>query len=330
MITALSFLNEVADRVGYPQITTLEVPVNNLLDEHRKLLRLLNRTLQSIGGYNDWPFLREEAQIVLLAAEVGDADTSEFVTATLDSTTVTIDNATLDETYIGRAFQVSGDEYVYRIASVTSPTQFELTRAWVNASITAATELTYCIAMDRYALPTDFSRPVDDWLNFFHPHKVRPVDALLFRQRRRENPSILAADPEVYTLSGLINGAQVVHFDPFPENKRMLSYEYMRNHPIINSDQDMILFPSTYIGALVDAMIEIIDRDYESNAKMDKVLQDSLRRHNLQQSNPGATESFPVIQPANMVRRQLRGAYGFPSSQIDWGDAFDTGEIYGL
>jgi hypothetical protein len=320
MITALAFLNEFCDRVGYPQIDTIEKPKLN--SEHRKSLRLLNRILKSVGSYNDWPLLRKDGEITTVAAIEGDSDSSEFVTATNGSRDVTIDNAAFDETMV-----------VYRVKTVTSPTTITLNKAWVGTSITAADELTYTLAMDRYALPDDFDRPVDSWESFFTPNEILPVEPNEFAERRRNwSGSMRLGDPEIYTLYGLTDNqaARIVHFDPYVEDARILTFAYQQEHPEINSDQDMILYPNSYIGAFMDIMIQLADRDYENNAKMQVVLQDALRKHNMQQSNPGVTDSRPILTPANSVRRTMQFAYGLPTATIDWGDAFDNGAIFGL
>lgn len=331
MIAALDLLNEVADRKGWPQISTIEVAEADLRADHRKMLRLLNRILQTVGGYNDWPMLREEGTLVLVAAEEGDSDSSEFVTATQNSDTVTVANASFDETYIGRGFQVSGDEYVYRITAVPSTTQLKLNRAWVSDNITVADEKTYTIAMDRYALPEDFGRTIDDWKSFFGQYKIEPRDPNEFRELRRDAAyQITLGDPDYFTVYGLTNGRQVVHFHPWPENARLLLYEYQRRHPIINSDQDMVLFPVTYLNSLIDLMVYFLDRDYDGNSvKSDKVLRDWVAEHNRQQSNPGMSDAVPLLQLANDVRTSIYQSAMLPNS-VDWGDAFDTGSIYGF
>jgi hypothetical protein len=329
MIEALDLLNETGDRLGYPQIDTLEV--GTLRPEHRKLLRLLNTVLQAIGGYHDWPMLREEGTLVLVAAVEGDADSSEFVTATQNSTTVTIDNVSMDDTYIGRAFQVDGDEYIYRIEAVPAPTQLTLNRAWVSDSITATDEKTFTIGADRYALPEDFGRAVDDWDNFFAPYTIKAVDPREFRRQRVviDGNNLVLDDPHYFTIFGVSNSRQVVVFHPWPENARLLTYEYQRNHPKITSDQDTVYYPVTYRTALIDLLTYIARRDYEDDARIEAVLRDWLSDHSRERSNPGATASRIEMQLANEVRQSVHAAYGVPTN-TDWGDYWETGAIFGL
>ncbi len=169
MQLALKIINELEDRLGYPQSDTIELP--ELSSEQRKVIRLLNRVLTAWTGLNDWPLLRKDGEIVFIASEVSDttAGLEEYVTATEDSDVITVANATFDETYIGRAIQISGLQYVYRIIDVPSATTLQLNRAWIDTSITVADEATYCIAMDRYALPADYDRPTGRTRAFFAP-----------------------------------------------------------------------------------------------------------------------------------------------------------------
>lgn len=331
MINALDLLNEVCDRLGKPQFTTLEQ--TQLKAHHRKLLTMLNRVLQTIGAYNDWPLLRKEASIQTVAAIKTDSDSDEFVTATQNSTSVTIDNVTMDETYKSRAIQVTGDDYIYRILDVTSPTTLTLDRAWVNDSITATDEMTATIAMDRYALESDFGRPVDDWQAFFAPYSIEPRSPNEFREIRRRERNIRLGEPEVFTKFGLTDNqaAEMIHLHPWPPDEaRIYRYEYQANHSEINSDQDKILYPLTYIGVLVDWIVALANRDYENSSKSQEALQDAIRKHNMQQANPGVTEPAIRLEPSGETRIEVREAYGDSTYDIDWGDWFTNGRKWGL
>ena len=115
-----------------------------------------------------------------------------------------------------------------------------------------------------------------------------------------------------------------------PCERRLLTFQYQKQHPEITSDQDKILYPSNYLNAFIDIMLEFANRDYDDNVKMQKVMQDAIRQHNLQQSNPGPTDTRPIIQPANSTRLSIQASYGSPMAEIDWGPLFDNGAIYGF
>ena len=69
MITGLALINEVEDRLSWRQTDTLE---GTLRPETRKLLRLLNRVLNSLQTFDDWPLLRESGDLQLIAYEKED------------------------------------------------------------------------------------------------------------------------------------------------------------------------------------------------------------------------------------------------------------------
>lgn len=330
MINALDFMKEVADRAGKTRFTTLEDL--NPITEHRKLLTLLNTMLKRAGSFNDWDMLRKEGSIVTVASLETDADSSEFVTATQNSDEVTVAGQTFDDTYTGRAFQVNGEEDLYRIIEVLTPTKVKIDRAWVQDSLTVADEKTVTIAMDRYALPADFDRTVTDWQNFFAPYKIEPATPNEFREMRINRRRILLSDPEMFTVFGFTDNesARIVHFYPWPKEARLLRFDYQISHPTIDSDQDNILYPLSYREALISTMLAVSARDFEDSAKMEKILQDSLREHNIQQSNPGLTDSKAQLEPSGRTRRQVYNSYGAGALNVDWGNAFDTGRTNGL
>ena len=325
MLNALDFLNEINDRLGWPQITTLDKAEAERTAPERKLLKLLNRVMKTWCGLDAWPMLRTEGTIVLVAEVLDDATLSQYVTATQNSDLVTIDNVTLDDTYKERAFQVDGDDIVYRIVDVLTPTQIRLNRAWISDSITAADELGFTIAQDKYALPDDFDRPCGDAESFFSPYNISPVDPNEFRRRRTETPGITTGDPDVYTVSGMNPGetVQVVQFDPYPQYARLLQFPYQRVHPHINSDNDKIFVAERYVGALIDVILQLATRDYEDDAKTQQVMVDMLRQYNQQAANPGVVKALPQVRFRSQIRADVRqGVYG-GGAPADGGDSWD-------
>lgn len=329
MKLALPVINEIFDRLGWPQVETIEVTPQT--DEIRKVVTLLNRVLRTIQGIDDWARLRREGTLLLLASESSDVSgdpvgSEQYVTATQDSTTVTVANMTFDDTYKGRAFQVVGDEYIYRIEDVLSATQITLNRAWVSDSIVPADERTFVIAMDRYALPVDFDRPTDDWLNFFDPTGIKPVNPNQFaaRRRREEGGSLIApGDPQVFTIYDLNQGqtTEIVHFDPFPNERRLLTFQYMANHPEITTDNDKILYPERYLEFVITAVVELALRHYEDSAKADQTLMDMIREYNWQTKT--VVDTIHRMTPSGKTRAQFQRAYGSGGARINWGSAFD-------
>jgi hypothetical protein len=323
MINALELINDINDRMGYPQLTTIEDPT--VTDEQRKVVNLLNSILKAIQGVDDWQLLRREANIVLIASEISSttSGSEQYVTATQNSKTVTVDNMTFNDTYKSRAFKVSGDDYVYRIKDVLAPTQIELNRAWIADSITASDERTFKIAADQYALPDDFDRSSDGFESFLSPNKISPIDPTAFVEKRRGDAGISDGEPRYYTIYDMNDAqtAEIIHFHPYPKYARLLVFHYQRNHPVINSDNDTILYPVRYREFILHACVHIANREYEDDEKSQAELSEMIRNYNWQTKR--STETTPRMTPSGTIRKSFQDAYGFGGLRMNWGSAFD-------
>lgn len=326
MPLALDILNEIADRLGWEQIDSLEK--STLPDETRKLLRLMNRVLSTLTGLEDWPMLRGEGTLQLIGVENSDTTTGseQYVEATQNSTTVTMLNASLDVSYVGRAIQFSGVDYVYRIEEVTASTELKLNRAWIDASVTAADKTTWTIGADRYVLPVNFDRPIADMDGFLAPYGIKPVSPEEFqRRRRRYRNSIEIGEPEVFTIYGL-NKAQtqeVIHFDPWPNEARLINYPYIKQHPVINSDNDKILYPKRVVEVIMEMVLQLAYRDYEDDDRMQVTLMEMIQKYNQSVGKQTVTQNRPQMKLANQRYRSIYRAYRAGGGNVDWGDAFD-------
>ena len=327
MPLALDILNEVADRLGWEQITTIES--STLPNETRKLLRLLNRILGTLGGLDEWPLLRGDGTIQLVADETSSttSGSEQYVVATKNSATVTLQNTTLDASYVGRAIQFSGVDYVFRIEDVPSATSVELNRAWFEDSVTAADEVTFTIASDRYVLPEDFDREIDDFNAFLSPYGIQPVSPAEFQQRRRRYANgIQVGQPEVYTIYGMNDAqtAQVIHFDPYPDDVQILNFPYIKIHPEIDSDNDKILYPKRVIEVIIEMMLQLAYRDYEDDDRMQVTLVEMIQKYNQSIGKGTATQRRRIMRPDGYMRRETYRAYrAGVGGDIDWGDTFD-------
>jgi len=323
MMIGLDLFNELAHRLRWPRVTTLE---GTLQPEHEKLLTLINRVLETMPTIDDWPMLQADGFITLVASEQSDLTVGleQYVTATQDSFDVTVDNMTFDASYQGRAFQVAGDEYPYRIGQVISPTEIRLTRAWISESIVPADQRVFTIAMDRYALASDFDRPLDDFNNLFGG-TIRAISPEEFRALRRKNTTITLGDPAVFTIYGLTDNetSMVLHFHPYPSDKRMLTYPYLRVHPRVETDEDKILFPKRHIEALMEVILYLAKRDHEDEVQLDLMLRDKMSELNTALANSTVTGDRHVLVPSQHMRRRIYNRYGRQGYRIDWGSSFD-------
>lgn len=330
MVNALGIINEINERLGWPQLRTLEDPT--VTNEQRKVLKVMNRVVRTVQGVEDWSTLRRSGTMTLVASETSDLTSGleQYVTATKNSKNVTVDNMTFDDTYKTRAFTVGSDEYVYRIVKVLSPTEIVLNDAWISDSITASDERSFTIASDQYALPVDFDRPIDDFTSFFGPHKIRPANYLEFQELRVRDVGIVKGEPAVFTIYDLNEGqtTEILHFHPYPENARLLPFVYQCVHPEINSDNDKILYHQRHMEFLIDAVYQICLDAYEDSAKADRTLIEMMRNYNWQTKD--ITDTIARMRPANNTRTSMQRAYGFGGLRINWGRAFDRAGNVGL
>jgi len=331
-MTGLQVINEIEDRLSWPQTESIDQEPRT--SETRKLLRFLNRVLQTITGTKDWPRLRATGAVILLASETSDltSGSEQYVSISQNSDLMTVANGTFDETYIWRAIQVSGDEIVYRIKAVPSPTVLQLGSIWVNDDIVVGDERTFTIAMDKYALPTDFDRPLSEAQAFFEPYNIQPRSPGEFESIRRRDPGITVGDPDCFTIYGMNDGqsTELVHFHPYPENQRIINFEYQRVHPEINSDNDEVLFPQRFIAFIVETVEALALRTNEDDPnKMQATILSALTSYNQQIANRTVTGSRIRLKKTNRIRASIRRAFN-KRGKMDWGDWFDRSNFYGL
>ncbi|KPJ97114.1 MAG: hypothetical protein AMJ55_00415 [Gammaproteobacteria bacterium SG8_15] len=337
MILGLDLMNEIVDRLGWKQISTLE-GAGELEPEQRKILKLTNRVLKSLDAGADWPLLREEGDLLLIP---GEEDNDFFMLANGDETwqqSVTNRTGDLnwDQSYKNRAVQIGAENTVYRITQINSNIQVELSRPWLGDTTTgglSGEELLYKIVQDQYTLPEDFGRPLGSWKNFFAPYGIDYVSpSEMSRRRRARGNSILISDPQVFTMWGLSPDGvhRLIHFDPYPENQRLLSFEYQKIHPDVVNDNDRILYPHTYHSMIIEAVLHLANRDYENSDKMDVVLRDFVREFNNQRGQPELTEAAPRLTPDSRHRQMQYRKWQYGTRKIDWGDEFDRSDRVGF
>ena len=330
MITGLALINEVEDRLGWRQTDTLEGAQR---PETRKLLRLLNRVLATMQTLDDWKLLREDGTIQLVA----DNSSTAYFELTNGSATVALgaSEATLafSHVMVNRAIQLGTHATIYRIKSVESGTSLTLNRPYLGDDVEDADGvIAYSIAQDRYVLPADFDRPTDDWENFFGSSSIDVVGPNVFLEKRRNrNGSMLVSDPDVFTIYGLDDSEtfQIVHFDPYPDEERILVFTYQRNHPVIETDEDRVLFPRSHEAIILEAMLQLANRDYADDTKVESVLRDFIRTINQVQS-AGNVANDPMRLTPNSRHRIAQYNKWRGRGNIDWGSVFDQANRIGF
>jgi len=323
---ALEVLQDIADQLGWVQPSTLENA--DLLDkDDRKLVRAFNRVLRVLSGIEDWHFLRAEGEITLTAVyETGTVACSQ------DAAAVTGTGTTWTNAMEGRAFIFATHPLVYRIASVDSATTLTLDRAYVGETVT---ESEYQISQDRYDLPQDFDRPVDeDWTRYDDSSKatIRVVSPKEVALRRRTRPSDSTGDPDVVTLwqQDTVGEHRVAVFDRYPDSARVVRFEYQRQHPLIEDDTQRILFDMK-TEEMIQAGVEyLILRGPEDDARAGMMVGEFLRERMdaVAKSEIGKQRTRLSVSQERAI--QQRTKWGRKGRRTDWGSYFDKANFYDL
>jgi len=326
MYTGLQVVNEVEDRLGWSQSSTLE---GTLKPATRKLVRLLNRILKNLVAVEQWPLLRQEGHILT------QAPTQEVMLLELTngSTTVTISafdasGFTFAELHKTWAIQITPEQPIYRIATVVSPTQVTLNKPWLGDTLLplAADEegVSVRLAQDRYALPEDFDRPFGRWQDMLSAYRIDPCGPEEFGQRRRARGMIIEiGDPTRFTVWGLdeSNTYQMLHLDPWPVKQTLLQYHYQRVHPDIETDDDRVLFPQPHMSIVIETMLMFANRDYEDDTRFQDAMREFLRQFNAVKGENNIAQDVKQLVPERFRMRSVRTRRGW--ARYDYGDFFD-------
>jgi hypothetical protein len=338
---ALDVLNLVCDHLGWKQLPTIE-DEDTLPKDSRKMVRALNRVLRVMSNVQDWRFLRVEGEIITTAEyTTGTARMTNASTAVTgrDDTSIT---GTLLPTWttamVGRAFVASGTPLVYRIVAVNSATSLTLNRAWQGDTTdgSATPDLNYQILQDRYDLPDDMDRPIEDRWSLFREQSVWPVfvrDADFVRDRRDTRaPDATQDDPDAVTLWDMDSQGEhrVAILDPFPRFQRVITFPYMRIHPVIDRDIQRILYPPRYEEVIVDAVTFLLQAGPDDDNRTDLALGEFLRQRLEAASAREIGQKRLRLTPSKERVVQQQAKFRRNGVRVDWGSYFDRVDFYDL
>ena len=331
MLTGLQIVNELEDRLGYPQSATLE---GRISPDTRKVLGLLNRVLKNMGAIEQWPMLRSEGTIITQAGVQNDM----LVERTNGSDLLTI--STYDTS--GFTFEVSHKQWaiqlgvsetpIYRISEVISPRIVRLNRVWIGTTEIPADAnddtVGVTLAMDQYVLPEDFDRPTGEWEDFLSSYHIKGAGPEEFAKlRRSQGRTVTLDDPKVYTVYGLdpSESYQVLHLHPWPQEQTMLQYYYQRLHPTLEHDVDHVLFPQTQLGMIMEAVIYLANRDYEDDQRMQAALMEFMQQFKTAKGANMVVQDKKILTPWRGGRaRSVRDIRGMGGARFDYGEFFDV------
>ena len=330
--TVLAICNELADALGWQQLTTVE---GDLSPYARKLVRTLNRVVRTLSSLDDFFFLRSEGFITTIEPyQTGIVATNNgvMIVAGLDDPdTTAVDPPVWTTAMEGRAIQIGTDSLVYRIVTVNSPISLTLDRAYQGETTTGSN---YTIAQDRYELAADFDRPIGDWTNFFGSSttKLKPLSPNEFLDLRRNQAGMLLAEPSHFTAWGYDDETEhrLIILHPFPAHQRVLQYPYQKTHPVMETDTDKVLFPLRYEPVLIDACIYLLKRDIEDDQSAGAMLIDFLNNaNNIMAKREYGAES-KRISPSGLHRIRQYQKWGSRTRKVDYGEHFDNIDFYNL
>jgi hypothetical protein len=336
----LDVLNDIADQLGWLQLTTVE-NADQLDKDARKLIRTFNRVLRAVSGIEDWHFLREQAEITLLASyEVGVCrmtNGSTAVTGLDDPDTAASDPPVWTSAMEGRTLLLSSHPVPYIVDQVNTPTSLTLNRAYLGDTTdgSGTPDLNYKIVQDRYDLPLDFDRPVDqDWTRYDNDTatNIRVVSPAAVRDRRQQRTSFESGDPDVVTIWEQDDQGEhrQAIFDQYPDTERLVRFDYQKLHPQIELDNQRILFQQKHEELLMSGVEFLALRGPEDDTRAEMMLADFLAQQNMAVARQEIGKEPTILSPSQRRAYQQRIKWRRKGRRIDWGSYFDRANFYDL
>jgi len=337
--SVLDVLRDVCDHLGWEQIVSVENE-DDLTKDDRKLVRALNRVLRVMSSMNDWPGLRRQGEIVTVA-EYTDGllrltNASKVVTGQVDDD----GNPTVwTQDMIGRAIVVNGEQLIYRVADVVSATSLRLDREYQGDTTDGsddAPDMPYHIMQDRYDLPLDFDRAVDEkWTGYQGSADFTLVitDANTVRARRRGRaPASSVTQPDVVVLwrNDEQNEHRQVIFDPFPKDQAIIQFDYQAIHPKVEKDTQRILFAPRHEEMIQSGVEWLLLSGPEDDARAQLALGEFLRNRGEDLAKQEIGQQRTRLNASQERVLQQRTKWRRRGMRVNWGSAFDRKDFYNL
>jgi hypothetical protein len=337
--SALDVLRDICDHLGWAQIESVENE-DELTKDDRKLVRALNRVLRVMSSMNDWPGLRRQGEVVTIAEYTTGlarlTNGSKVVTGELDDD----GNPTVwTQDMVGRAFVVNQEQLIYRVADVVSATSLRLDREYQGDTTDGsddAPDLPYHIMQDRYDLPLDFDRAVDErWTGYqgTADFTLMIIDASMVRARRRGRaPASTVTQPDAVTLWK--NDDQDEHrqviLDPFPKDQVVIQFDYQSLHPKIEKDTQRILFAPRHEEMIQSGVEWLLLSGPDDDARASMALGEYLRNRGEDMAKQEIGQQRTRITASQERYLQQRSKWRRRGMRINWGSAFDRKDFYDL
>lgn len=335
---ALEILQDAADQLGWTQPTTLENSTQ-LDKQHRKLIRAMQRVLRAMSAIDDWHFLRADGEIETVAEyETGLMRLTNGATTCTGQADSDGNTGTWTTAMEDRAIVISGHPVVYRISKVNSATSITLDRNFIGTTSDGGTtqdDYTYKIVQDRFDMPLDFDRPVDeDWTLYDATTKrtIRLIPPDEIRDRRAARDAYATGVPTVATIWRRDDEDEhrVAVLDRFPDAQYLVRFEYQKVHPDIEYDYQRILFDQKYEEMILDGIEFLILRGPEDDQRAQLMLMEYLNQQNSSVTRTEIGQRRTRITPSEARAIHQRRKWRARGTRIDWGSYFDLARFHDL
>lgn len=317
--TFLDIRTSVMNRIGWPTSDTTLVTRVNLV---------INQVNRDIALQRPWRDLQRRATIVTFTPV-----TTGNINVTQGSATVS--GGSTSPTFVTNGvaandkIKTSGRLEIYTVRSVDSETQLTLgdvnsTTAWQGST---ATDQSYRIWRDEYALASDFARPVN-YIDFLDQRRLRPIG---LRELRERYPwPAVPGDPKFYTLVRPATGSQLVWnvlIYPPPDERMILPYEYITSNmayttagvgqATLSADDDEPWMDERFRHVLVWGALAELYRDYKDDTRSAEALNlyhDGIRR---MANDEEPTHDRPRLKLDQSGWRRMRWGRHYPRYDIN-------------
>uniref|UniRef100_A0A6H1ZPW4 Uncharacterized protein n=1 Tax=viral metagenome TaxID=1070528 RepID=A0A6H1ZPW4_9ZZZZ len=281
----------------------------------KQMVYCVNEVLRKMASVKGLPIMN--TRYVIQTVDDYQAST---VTVTKGDATVTGAASVWTSDMVGRAFSLSSNNTVYRIAAIASATSLELDDNWNDDTEAGAG---YVIAQDRYDLPADFGDFAGTSSVMLQGPKVRPLDIKapseidFQRHSMRSRPLDLGGPTMVSIYDRASSGVRQIEVDPFPDDLYTIHIRYQATPTKLAHDNSVVPVFDKNIDVLVNGIVA------RWKSIVPNTPEDAMAWQMWQGGDLAMMASFDrekTDEPTKIVPADvMRGSGSTPYGQSDWG-----------
>lgn len=293
--------------------TAHQTPANELV-KRKAILLMLNNKYQEICMGKHWRWMFRSININLYAPyETGTVSSAQ------GSSLITGIGTNFDATmHTGGFFFIKGDDTIYTVDEVLTPTTLNLTTKFASADITNAG---FSLAIGRYDLPYDVEEILSIWAD--KRWEMLPVGTQELRQiESTRQYGMFLATPRYYTIidRNEEDDRLQMEFYPYPEKPYSVHMDYKRRILVLTDSQDSRpIIPDAFRAVLYYAALSeffLYLKDPQSAALADGQYQ---RFFNRLMGDTALTDSKVRIQPGMNYRNRWRRMFRSSKDRFEFG-----------